>query len=71
MQFLVWGQKNTVEIFVPRFQELGEALNMKGCWLTRGETLGILEGPQTEFDEKKSKVQQTRYFQLYQLFNLR
>ena len=63
-QLLFCGQKNTLEIFAPRFEELEKAQNLKGYRVKRGITHGILIDSELKFYDMISKVCQAGYFQL-------
>ena len=63
-QLLVCSEKNDLEIFALWFEELGKALNPKGCRMEQGKTLGILTDYELKFDDMISKVCQAGYLQL-------
>ena len=68
---MVCGQKSALELFAPRFGELEQSLNMEGCIVEQGKTLGIVIDSELKFDGMVSHVVQAGHFQLNKLRNLR
>ena len=70
-QLLICGQKNTLELFSPRFVELEASLNLTGCRVQQGKTLGTVIDQNLKFDDMMNQVCSSGFYQLNKLKNLR
>ena len=70
-RLLIFGQKNTLELFTLRFVELEASLNLTGCRVQQGKTLGAVIDQTLKFDDMMNQVCSSGFFQLNKLKNLR
>ena len=62
-QLLICGQKNTLELFSPRFVELEASLNLTGCRVQQGKTLGTVIDENLKFDKTMNQVCPSGFYQ--------